>query len=286
MILYFGDPQGAHALLDRGLPVAGVVHGRRGGPGWGGLPRRLAGIPRWMRPELDDPEVVEAFAALKPSLIVASFFPERIPASVLAIAPGINVHPSPLPRWRGPDPHYWAIRSGDSSAALTVHWLVEALDAGDVLRQEPVEIGPRETAGRLSERLERRGAALNAEVAADLLAGVELEATPQDGEVTWAPLVDPEEVEIDWGASAEDVDRLVRAASPWPGAFTGFGDKLAVITMGRPADAGRFAVLAPGAPFVRGDRAFVRCGEGAYRIDRLKLGRRALTGRQLAYQLG
>lgn len=283
-ILYFGDPRGALALMDRGVTPVGLVHGRRGGPGWTRLLARLksAEVPRWMRPDLGDPSTLDTLAALEPELIVAAFYPRRIPPAALALAPGINVHPSDLPRWRGPDPCTWAIRSGDETTALCVHRLTEGLDEGDVLVREAVEIRPRESAGQLAERLEARGAALIAEVAARLARGEAVEAKPQSGEVTWAPLVDDDDWEIDWSGSAEAVDRFVRAAAPDPGAFSGLEDELLVILRGAPVPAGRFEAVPPGSPFVTDGRFFIRCGEGAYRLDRVRLGRRAMTGKALA----
>ena len=71
-VLYFGDPQGALALLDRGISPAIVVHGRRGGPGWRRLLGALGQTPRLMRPDLSDPAVIERLRALGPTLIVSS----------------------------------------------------------------------------------------------------------------------------------------------------------------------------------------------------------------------
>lgn len=280
--LYFGDPQGALALLERGVPVCGVVHGRRGGPGLRRLLPRLGAVPRWHRPDLEDPAVVGALGALHPTLLVAGFYPRRIPASVLALAPGVNVHPSDLPRWRGPDPTHWTIRAGDTRTAVCVHWLTDGLDEGDVLLREPVEVEPRESAGHLAERLETLGAQRLADVAARLHAGDTIDAAPQTGEVTWAPLVDAEALEIDWRAPAGEVDRLVRSAAPDPGAFTGIGDELLVVFAGRAVDAGAFESLDPSTPYVREGRAYVRCGVGAYRLDRVQLGRTRCGGRALA----
>lgn len=281
-VLYFGDPRGALALRARGVPLVGVVHGRRGGPGWSTLLPKLRDTPRWTRPDLGDGAIVAALGALAPRLIVACFYPRRIPAAVLALAPGINAHPSDLPRWRGPDPCGWAIRAGDATTAVCVHRLTEGLDEGDVLLREEVVIGARETGGALAERLEARGAELIAEVAARWVGGEVLAATPQSGEVSWAPLVDDDEWEIDWSRPAGEVDRFVRAAAPDPGAFSGLYDELLVVLRGRAVEAGAFEVLAPGTPFVRDGRVFLRCGEGAYRLDRVRLGRRPLTGKALA----
>ncbi len=284
-VLYFGDPAGALALMDRGVRLCGVVHGRRGGRGLKSLLPRLDGIPRWRLPDLADPVVVADLAALTPRLIVAAFYPRLIPPAVLDIAPGINVHPSDLPRWRGPDPCTWAIRGGDRETAVCVHWLTAALDEGDILYREPVTIGDRESAGRLAARLEALGAQRVADVAVMLLSGAPLEARPQSGEVTWAPLLDPDDWELDWTADAQAISCFVRAASPDPGAYTGIGDELLVIYAGAPVDAGAFASLAPGTPYVRNGRVFIRCGDGSYRVDRVRLGRRALTGRALAQLL-
>ena len=281
-VLYFGDPAGALALLDLGVPLVGVVHGRRGGRGRQRLVPRVRHLPRWRLPDLAAPEVVAALRRTSPRLLVAAFYPRLIPPAVLDLAPGINVHPSDLPRWRGPDPCVWAIRAGDTETAICVHWLTAALDEGDVLYRERVTIGPRQSAGRLAERLEALGAARVAEVATMLLAGTPLVAQPQEGGVTWAPLIDPDDWEIDWNQTAGEVSHWVRAASPDPGAYTGLGDELLVVYAGAPVPAGSFDALDPGTPYVRDGRIHVRCGSGAFRLDRVRLGRRHLTGRALA----
>lgn len=283
-VLYFGDPQGALCLLDRGVSLVGIVHGRRGGPGRARLNPRIAGLPRFTLPDLADAAVVDALAALRPGLLVAAFYPRRIPASILALAPGLNVHPSDLPRFRGPDPIACALRAGEAETAVCVQFLAEGLDEGDVLLRERHAIGPRETAGALATRLEARGAELIADVAVAFLAGRAPVATPQVGEVTWAPLLGPDDAEVDFSRSAVEVDRFVRAATPWPGAFTGIGEanELLVLHAVRPVPVGRFAVLPPGTPFVRDGVAHIRCGEDAVRLDRLTLGRRRLTGARLA----
>ena len=218
-ILYFGDPAGALALLDRGLSLSGVVHGRRGGKGLRRLLPRLMDTPRWHLPDLEQNEIVEALADTKPTLIVACFYPKLIPRAVLDLAPGINVHPSPLPRWRGPDPCTWAIRAGDEHTATSVHWLTEGLDEGDLLRQKVHAIGKRETTGRLAERMEADGANQIAEVAELIIKGETPESWPQAGAVTWAPMLEADEWEIDWNQEAHIVDRFIRAALPDPGAY-------------------------------------------------------------------
>ena len=107
-------------------------------------------------------------------------------------------------------------------------------------------------------------------------------STPQTGEVTWAPLVEPEEWEIDWTQTAVDIDRLIRAALPDPGAYTGIGDELLVILNARPTDSGIFDSLPPGTPYVHGGYLNIRCGQGALSLRRVRLGRRHLSGAELA----
>ncbi len=281
-ILYFGDPQGAIELLKRNLNLCGVVHGRKGGPGWMKLLPQLKNTPRFLEPNLKDPGVVAKLAALRPDMIVSGFYPHRIPKAVLDLAPGLNVHPSDLPRWRGPDPCSWAIRAGDRETAICVQKLAEGLDEGDVYLREKLEIGERETGGHLAERMEKRAAELLAEVVDRMARGEHFEAQPQQGEVTWAKMLDPEALEIDWTKPADEVDAWIRAASPDPGAFTGIGDELLVVLLGLPIEGGVFQQLQPGTSFIIDGEACIRCGEGALRLDRVRLGRRNMTGRELA----
>ncbi len=287
-VLYFGDPRGALALLDRGVALCGVVHGRRGGPGWRRLLTRLreehSGVPRWVRPDLSAPEVVSALAATAPALLASGFYPRVIPAAVLALAPGYNVHPSDLPRWRGPDPSYWVVRSGEPATAICVHALTEALDEGDVARRVEVPVRWWESGGALAARLEREAAEVLGAFIAEVAGGLAPTLTPQEGEPTWAPLVEPDEVEIDWSWSAFEVSCLVRAASPQPGAFSGIGSELMVVLRGLPVEDERFAQVPTGSPVLLGGECYIRCGgaRDAYRLDRVRVGRREMTGRELA----
>ena len=288
-VLYFGDPLSACILLTAGVEIAGIIHGRKGGVGWRRLFKILASrkepIPRWHRPDLHDPLVADAIADTRPSLIVSSFYPELIPSHILALAPGLNVHPSDLPQWRGPDPVTHTILSGQTNSAICVHALTETLDAGDIYRRHCIEIEPRAEAGSLSLRLERIGAELVAQTAIQWLREGEIKGEPQVGQVTWAPQRSEEWWEIDWHKSAQEVDRFIRAAHPFPGAYTGIGDELLVIHKANAAEADGFETLPPATPFIRKRAIYIRCGDGALRLQRVRLGRRVLTGTQFAQLL-
>lgn len=285
-ILYFGDPQGVLRLLEDGVEVVGIVHGRIGGPGWGRLFTVLKShhraVPRWRRPDLNDPTIVAAMAATQPTVLVSCFYPDLIPSELLALAPGLNVHPSDLPQWRGPDPVIHTILSGQSETAICIHELTHALDAGDIYYRESMPVEPTSNAGQLSETLEARGAEMMANFASDWLKTGPKKSQPQTGAVSWAPQRDEDWWEIDWSRSAVDIERFVRAAHPHPGAYTGIGDELLVIQKVSVACSAQFGSLPPGSPFTREGDFFIKCGEGALCLHWLKLGRRKMRGRDFA----
>jgi len=301
-VLYFGDPRGALELLKRGVELCGIVHGRRGGEGYRSLLKAiderygLKRFPRWQKPDLSDPELISALRSLRPALLISGFYPRVIPPEVLAIAPGYNVHPSDLPKWRGPDPAYWVIASGEPETAICIHQLSEELDEGAIAARYPVKVRARESGVALARRLERRSAELlgawvaelfqRAARARCLVTELELKLEPQRGEPSWAPLVAPDELEIDWELSALEVERLVRAASPYPGAYsaldTGFSPELLVIYSGRAHSDERLESLPIGAPVLIKGECYIKCGSGAYQLGRIKVGRREMSGAELA----
>ncbi|MBU0551142.1 methionyl-tRNA formyltransferase [Myxococcota bacterium] len=282
-VLYFGDPEGALALLDAGVSLCGVVHGRPGGRGRLALLRRVGDLPRFVGLDLKSPAAVSRLAALQPTRLVSGFYPHLIPAPILALAPGVNVHPSLLPRWRGPDPCGWTLRAGDAEAGMTVHVLTEALDEGPILATRRVPILPHESCGHLAERLEPLSALFLAEIVARLEAGEVITPRPQGEGATWAAQLSPDALEIDWAKPAEAVYGWIRAAAPDPGAFTGLEGELLVVYSGRVVESGAFAALPPGAPFIQGGALTIRCGDAAsLRIGRARLGRKATSGRALA----
>ncbi len=288
-VLYFGDPLGAVNLFQAGIDIVGIVHGRRGGPSWKALfkhlRRRRTPMPRWTRPNLSDEAILHELTATRPDLVVSCFYPELIPPPILALAPGINVHPSDLPQWRGPDPVVHILLSGQRNSAVCVHALTEALDAGDIYLRKPIRIDPRDDAGRLSIRLEELGASLITEVAVHWRNEGQLQGTPQGTSITWAPQLSDDWWEIDWQRSAVEVDRFIRAAYPHPGAYTGIGNELLVIQKAHATAAEQFEVLPAGTPFIRDGGVCIRCGEGAIAIQKVKLGRRQLTGVSFAQLL-
>src|SRR5512135_1078472 len=102
--------------------------------------RRTFGERLFVRPDPGSPTAIDRIAALEPDLVVSWFWTKRLPRELLRIAQAIGVHPSLLPRHRGPDPYFWAIDRGDEVTGVTAHLLDETYDTGAILRQVPLRI--------------------------------------------------------------------------------------------------------------------------------------------------
>ncbi len=171
---------------------------------------------------LRDPAFHRRLRELSIDLAVAVAFGRLIPPEVLEIPPlgGINLHPSLLPRYRGAAPIPRAIASGETETGVTVLYISEELDAGDIILQRRVPIDPADTTGTLEARLAREGAALLAEVLRLLETG-RAPRTPQDpAQATFASKLSREEALIRWSDPAVRIANLVRALDPWPVAYT------------------------------------------------------------------
>lgn len=171
---------------------------------------------------LRSPAFLARLRALAPDLIVAAAFGRIIPPQVLEVPPlgGINLHPSLLPRYRGAAPIPRAIAAGDAETGVTVLYITDQLDAGDIILQRVVPIAPDDTSATLEARLAREGADLLAEAIRLLEAG-EAPRHPQDpSRASFAPKLSREEGRIRWCDPAPRIANLVRALNPWPVAYT------------------------------------------------------------------
>src|SRR6267143_332977 len=176
---------------------------------------------------IKDRESIEQIRALTPDVIVVMAYGQILPRNVLEIPPTacLNLHASLLPRHRGAAPIQAAIAAGDRETGITVMYMDEGLDTGDILLQRKIDILPSDTGATLHDRL--------AEVAPEalleslrLLAGGNAPRIPQDKALaTYAPKLNREAGKIDWNESAETSERRIRAYNPWPGAFTEFAGR-------------------------------------------------------------
>ena len=183
-----------------------------------------AGIDVLQPTRASDPEFLDALRALEPDCCPVVAYGALLPPAALAVpAHGwVNLHFSLLPAWRGAAPVQHALLAGDEVTGATTFLIEEGLDTGPVFGMFTTEIGARETAGDLLDRLAQDGAGLLL-ATLDGIADGSLQPRPQptDG-VSLAPKVTVDDARVDWTAPALRIDRLVRSCTPAPGAWTTF----------------------------------------------------------------
>lgn len=172
-------------------------------------------------------EFKDEIKALQPDLVCVVSYGVILPKSFLKIPKlgCINVHPSLLPKYRGSAPIQWAILNGDKETGVTIMYLNEQMDAGDIITQEKVEIDDDETTGELWNRLSSLGAKLLVQTVKNIENGI-IERTPQDDNYTLAPLLKKEMAKIDWKLkNGVDIKNLVRGLNPIMGAYSYYNNK-------------------------------------------------------------
>jgi methionyl-tRNA formyltransferase len=180
------------------------------------------GIPVLQPETLRDPAVVEQLAALRPDVGVVAAYGEILRKNVLAIPPlgYLNIHPSLLPRHRGPTPVPGAILAGDTETGVTVMLLDAKMDSGPIIAQQRVPLPPDARSDRLTEELFKLGTTLLLEALPGYAAGAISPTSQDDRQATYTNMLKKEDGAIDWGASASQIERMTRAYHPWPGAQT------------------------------------------------------------------
>jgi methionyl-tRNA formyltransferase len=187
-------------------------------------------IPIFQPLRIKSEEALDRLRKLDPEVIVVMAYGQILPKRVLEIptVACLNLHASLLPRWRGAAPIQAAISNGDEQTGITVVYMDEGLDTGDILLKRELKIAPGETGGSLHDRL--AGIAPEALSAAlQLLQSGNAPRIPQESiRATYAPKLEREHGRIDWNDPAEVVERKMRAFDPWPGAFTMLYDEAGV----------------------------------------------------------
>ncbi len=197
--------------------------------------------------ELDsfkDPAARE-LAALKPDLLVVVSFGLIIPRWFLEVPAvgAVNVHPSLLPKYRGPAPIQWTILNGDSETGISIIRMSERMDAGAILYQERTSVAEGEDAGSLSERLSQRTAEILPGFLQDIAEHGLPEGRPQaEEEATYVPMIERETGLIDWSTDALRIVRQVRAMVVWPTAYTSIEGKLLKVYAAEPGHRSEQAV--------------------------------------------
>lgn len=169
-----------------------------------------------------EPDAIESLRSLKPDVIIVAAYGLILPQAVLDIPSHgcLNVHASLLPKHRGAAPITSAILAGDDETGITLMKMDAGLDTGPMLAVAREPIRSNDTTQSLSERLSVIGAQLTIETLPKYLRG-EIVPQPQPIEgATYSPKIDKADAQIDWRKPAIEIDRMVRAYTPWPGTFT------------------------------------------------------------------
>lgn len=176
--------------------------------------------------KLKDEEIIEKIKEINPDLIVVVAYGKIIPNEIIEIPKYgiINVHSSLLPKYRGASPIHSAILNGDTESGVSIMYIEEELDAGDVILQEYCEISEEDTLGTLHDRLKELGA-VGLEKALKLIENDEVKAVKQDeSKVSFVKPITKEQAKIKWDSKKEIIFNQIRGLNPFPAAYT-FNDK-------------------------------------------------------------
>lgn len=179
-------------------------------------------IPVYQPQRMRDPAVTDVIAAYEPDLIVTAAYGQILPKSVLAIPRlgCINIHGSLLPLYRGGAPIQYAIMKGEKITGITIMYMAEGLDTGDMISRIEIPIEDEDDAGSLFDKLSFEGASLLKQTLPDLIEGRCI-ATPQnDLDATYARVISRADEILNWSDSSIQIFNHIRALRPWPGAYT------------------------------------------------------------------
>jgi len=237
------------------------------------------GLPVEQPAKMRSPGAAERLQALGPDLMVVAAYGLILPREILAV-PRLgcwNIHASLLPRWRGAAPIQRAVLAGDTQTGITIMQMDAGLDTGPMLLAMATQIGERETAGELHDRLATLGAEALVAALGEWESG-QLASRQQPAEgVTYAAKIRKDEALIDWTSPALAIDRQARAFNPWPVAETRWDGRQLRVWSAEPlgcdedAEPGRVIEASDG-------RLVVATGDGALSLTRVQLsGRRSVT---------
>jgi methionyl-tRNA formyltransferase len=292
-VIFLGTPEFAAIPLealahDARYQVVGVVTqpdratGRSRAPEPPAIKRAALqlGIPVFQPESLRDPAAVEQLDALQPDVGVVAAYGEILRKNVLAIPPHgyLNIHPSLLPRHRGPTPVPGAILAGDTETGVTVMLLDAKMDSGPILAQQRVQLPADARNDILTEHLFTLGSALLLEALAGYAAGTLVPRPQDDSQATYTKLLKKEDGLIDWSDAAVQIERMTRAYHPWPSAHTSWrGQPFKLIAVR--AHNEWVGSAPPGTLLSQTDGVWVATGAGAIELLTIQpAGKRPLAG--------
>ncbi|KOY82627.1 methionyl-tRNA formyltransferase [Lysinibacillus macroides] len=184
------------------------------------------GLPVIQPEKLRGSEELQQILALQPDLVVTAAFGQILPRELLD-APSlgcINVHASLLPKYRGGAPIHQAVIDGEKETGVTIMYMAEKLDAGDIISQKAIPIEESDHTGKLFEKLSMVGCELLKETLPSIINGTNSRTVQDEAQVTFAGNISREQERIDWTQDATALYNQVRGLHPWPVAYTTFED--------------------------------------------------------------
>lgn len=224
----------------------------------------------------------ETLLTYEADIIVTAAYGQLLPKAVLDYPPFgcINVHASLLPALRGGAPIHYAVLEGKSETGISIMYMAEKLDAGDIISQAKITIGKTDHVGIIHDRLSEIGANLLIETLPSIFTGTNNRLVQNEAEATFAPNITREQEHIDWKNTHEQVYNQIRGLHPWPVAYTIFAGKRMKIWWGEPVDT-IYTSKSPGEIVaVEGEASFiVACGnEKGVRITEVQpAGKKRMT---------
>jgi methionyl-tRNA formyltransferase len=293
-IVYMGTPDFAvaplKALVEGGFQVVAVVT-MPDKPAGRGMKLQASPVKHYalenqlpvLQPEkLRDEAFLKALQAFRADLQIVVAF-RMLPEVVWAMPPmgTFNLHASLLPQYRGAAPIHWAVMNGETRTGVTTFFLQQAIDTGDLLLQESIEIGPDEDTGSVHDRLMDLGAQVVCSTVKALLDGSVTPIPQPDVPVRLAPKLFKDNTRVDWSRTASELHDFIRGLSPFPSAWSELHGKDGSVTgvkvfEVRPEPA--VHDLKPGCLVPEGKNVLkVAVGDGFLRLERFQLaGRKAL----------
>lgn len=241
-------------------------------------------IPVFQPEKLNDDVLMEEIASLNPDIATVVAYGMIIPKRLIDLPPlgTINVHGSLLPQYRGAAPMQYSVLNGDKEAGVTIMYVEEALDAGDIVLQKKIPVGDNETFGELHDRLSILGAEALVEAIKQIETGTSTRTKQNSEKATFAPSISKEECIVNWNLSADNVHNRIRGLSPIPCANTHLPDgKLLKIYRSEKID-GYFGKPGEIVDVLKKKGIVITCGTGAVCITSAKPeGKREMPGFEL-----
>lgn len=283
-IVFMGTPEIAATclakLVDAGREVVGVITGEDKARGRGNVltptpVKALAvqnGIPVYTPKTLRDEAFMEVLRNLSPDIIVVVAYGKILPPEVLFYPQygSVNVHVSLLPKYRGAAPMQRAVMNGEAETGVTIMYMDEGLDTGDIILQEKFPIGKKDNFETVHDKSAVLGASLMLQALTAIENGTASRKKQDETLATYAKKIEKSEAKIDLGKSAFLLDFEIRGLTPIPGAYLMQNGKMLKIVEAEPIE----ACGSPGEVIAlddKGEGSFtVACAFGALKIFRIK----------------